>query len=187
MRPALDDIYLLENLLLLKKRHNLTTFFETGTYHGLTTRKAAHYFTAVETVESNKNFYDIAVTNLADITNVKIYKGSSPDVMREVLSQNQLGLVFFLDAHWEDDWPLLEELRVMAEKNIKPVILIHDFLVPDDQGNAKFGFDSYKAQPLDFNFVKSKLDLIYGEDGYTYFYSDKVEINSGVLYVEPKQ
>ena len=65
------------------------------------------------------------------------------------------------------------------------MILIHDFFVPNDKGDAKFGYDSYKGQPLNLDYVRESLDKIYGENQYNYFYSDKVEINSGLIYIEP--
>jgi hypothetical protein len=184
---AFSDIYLLENFLLLAKKHKSTTFFETGTWHGETARDVARHINQVVTVEVNRPFYDIASKILTDIDNVTLKLGSSPVVMEDTLVENQEGLIFFLDAHWEQDWPLLDELRVIAEKNIKPVIMIHDFYVPDEDGNARFHFDSYNTQPLNMEYVKGALDSIYGVEGYTYFYSDKVENDSGVLYVEPKQ
>lgn len=186
MQHAFSDIHLLENFLLLAKKHNCTTFFETGTWHGKTAQEVCRHIKEVITVEVNEQFHEIASKNLQGIGNVKLVLGSSPEVMEQTLSNNQEGLIFFLDAHWHEDWPLLDELRVIAEKNIKPVIMIHDFFVPGADGNALFGFDSYQNQPLNYEYVREGLEKIYGVDGFNYFYSDKVELNSGLLYVEPK-
>lgn len=50
-------------------------------------------------------------------------------------------MFFYLDAHWQDDVPLAEELELIAASWSDPVIMIDDFQVPDDQG---YGFDSYR-------------------------------------------
>lgn len=186
MRFAFSDIYLMENFLTLAKKHNCKTFYETGTWHGKTALSVSKHIDNVITVEVNKNFHKIAATTLQGVENVTLILESSPKAMENTLENNQKGLIFFLDAHWQENWPLLDELRVIAEKNIKPVIMIHDFFVPDENGNARFGYDTYKGQPLNLSYVQSALENIYGVDGFSYFYSDKVDNNSGVLYVEPK-
>ena len=187
MKYAFSDIYLMENFLLLKEKHKSVKFFETGTWHGETAEAVSRHISSVVTVEVNKGFYDIAAKKTNGLNNVKLVLGNSPDVIMESLVNQEQGLIFFLDAHWENDWPLLRELSAIASKDIKPVIMIHDFYIPDGNGGAKFHYDSYNGQPLDLSYVKRSLDDIYGEDNYTYFYSDKVENDSGVLYVEPKQ
>jgi hypothetical protein len=38
--------------------------------------------------------------------------------------------LFFLDAHWQDYWPLLDELRAIQEHYERGVIIVHDVRVP---------------------------------------------------------
>ena len=48
---------------------------------------------------------------------------------------------FYLDAHWEDDLPLLEEIEVIFSHRDRATIMIDDFCVP----GTDYGFDDYGA------------------------------------------
>jgi len=185
MAAAYSDPELLQITLNLSKQFNLTTFFETGTYHGETSKILSKYFNKVITIENNINYYEIAKNTLKDINNCDLYFGNSPEVMDSILTKNNNSIFFFLDAHWEHYWPLLDELKIIKEKNLKSVIAIHDFYVPDENGNAKFGFDSYHGQPLNFDYIKSSIKNIYSEN-FEIQYSNSSTTNSGVIYIYPK-
>lgn len=184
MNPAYSDPQLLEWTLALSKKHKAKTFFETGTYHGHTSKIVSEYFTEVTTVENNPDHHTLAMETLRDVPNCTLHLGSSPDVMNQQLQQQQKGVVFFLDAHWNDYWPVLDELRIIKEKNITPVIIIHDFYVPNVDGSAMFGFDSYNGQPLNFDYIKTSIESIYGEK-YQIKYSTTSTTDSGVIYIYP--
>lgn len=187
MTPAAySDPELLQWTLEFSKQFNLNTFCETGTYHGATAEIISKYFDKVITIENNIDFFNIAQQKLKNIDNCTLYFGNSPDIMREHIEENNDRVFFFLDAHWYNYLPLLDELKVIKEKNIKPIIAIHDFYVPDENGNAKFGFDSYKGQPLNINYIKSSVKDIYGES-FEMKYSTAPTINSGVIYLYPKK
>ena len=186
MNPAYSDPQLLEWTLELSKKFNIKIFFETGTYYGGTAKIASNYFDKVITIENNPESYNIALDNLKDIQNCNLYLGNSPEMIEQYLEKNNSSIFFFLDAHWEHYWPLLDELKIIKEKNIKPIIAIHDFYVPGMDGNAKFGFDSYYNQPLNFNYIKNSIENIYGND-YEIQYSTSSTTNSGVIYIYPKQ
>jgi hypothetical protein len=185
MQPAYSDPELFQITLDLSKKFNLTTFFETGTYHGDTSKIMSEHFDQVITVENNPEFYQVASNNLKEVTNCKLFLGNSPEMMEQLLKENDSSIFFFLDAHWEHYWPLLDELKMIKEKNSKPVIAIHDFYIPDENGNAKFGFDSYHGQPLNFDYIKSSIESIYGEN-YEIQYSTSSTTNSGVIYIYSK-
>ena len=59
MNPAYSDTELLEITLELSKKFKLTTFLETGTYHGETAKIVSKYFNKVITIESNQDFHQI--------------------------------------------------------------------------------------------------------------------------------
>jgi hypothetical protein len=185
MNPAYSDSELLEITLELSKKFKLTTFLETGTYHGETAKIVSKYFNKVITIENNQDFYQIALNNLKDISNCNLYLGSSPEMMEKYIEKNNNSIFFFLDAHWEEYFPLLDELKIIKDKNLKPVIAIHDFYVPDENGNAKFGFDSYHSQPLDFPYIKNAIEDLY-ENSYEIIYSTTSTTNSGVIFIYPK-
>ena len=49
-------------------------------------------------------------------------------------------LFFYLDAHWNEDLPLAEELDTIFCRSSNPVVMIEDFQVPDD---PDYGYDDY--------------------------------------------
>jgi hypothetical protein len=49
-------------------------------------------------------------------------------------------ILFYLDAHWNDDLPLEEELELIFSVHPHAVVMIDDFQVPDDPG---YQFDEY--------------------------------------------
>jgi predicted O-methyltransferase YrrM len=185
MNPAYSDPELLEWTIELSKKFNTNVFLETGTYHGGTAKIISEYFDKVITIESNADYYNTAVDILKDIKNCECYLGSSPDIMNNILKDGDQSVFFFLDAHWENYWPILDELKIIQQKNITPVIAIHDFFVPDENDNAKFGFDHYQSQPLDFKYIEPYITNIYN-NGYEIRYSTTSTTNSGVIYIYPK-
>jgi len=184
MTPAYSDPELLQWTLELSKQFNIRTFYETGTHYGGTAKIVSEYFDKVITIESNDNFYNIAKDTLKNTKNCEMLLGNSPDMLRKTLKEKESSIFFFLDAHWEQYWPLLDELKVIKEKNLTPIIAIHDFYVPDENNNAKFGFDSYHGQPLNFEYIKISIEEIYGEN-YNIRYSTSSTTNSGVIFIYP--
>jgi predicted O-methyltransferase YrrM len=185
MKPAYSDRYLLAETKKLKEEYNLTVFFETGTHIGISTSILSALFDRVYSVEIKQDFYEKAIANNADNSNVVIEKMNSVDFVAKHLREEQEGVGFFLDAHWGDYWPLLDELRTIAAKNVKPVIFIHDFYVPGPNGKAKFHFDKYKGKALNLNFVKKEIEGIYGVDNYRFYCIEDSEVNSGVGVFAP--
>ena len=93
-------------------------------------------------------------------------------------------VLLFLDAHWESHNPLLEELQIIKDKGMKPVIAIHDFFVPE---HPELGFDSYAGQDYNWEWIASSIESIYGADGYKYFYNSEAEgMKRGVVFIMPK-
>lgn len=182
MRPAYEDPELLEKTLSLSKKFNIDTFFETGTNEGRTVNIVSQYFNNVISTEIDKECYDKAKNNVTN-ENCELHLGDSVKVMDDILIEGKNNIFFFLDAHWFE-LPLLDELKVISNKKIKPVIAIHDFFVPNENGEAKFGW----LPPLNFDYIKSSIELIYGEDKYVIEYSNSSipSIDSGVIYIYPK-
>jgi len=90
-------------------------------------------------------------------------------------------LFFYLDAHWEKYWPLLDELQVIADNGVQPIIVIHDFFVP----GSNLGFDKYDGQRLDFEYIEPSLQKIYGNN-FTYEYNRYATgARRGIIYVFP--
>jgi hypothetical protein len=187
------DTFIHEELKSLCKNFEVQAIVETGTYRGATTKRLSELVHLVNTVEVKQENYDIAVQELKDFHNVGIDFGNSVDILKKnlpsmigALSTPPSGnILFFLDAHWESYNPLLDELAVIADFKLKPVIFIHDFKVPD---HPEFGYDSYNGQDYDFNWIKSSIEKIYGTDGYDYHYNSQASgAKRGVIYIYPKQ
>jgi len=127
MVPAFKDEFLLKNFQKLIKKHKINKLFETGTWKGISTGIASEFVEKVYTVEINSQFLNEAKKNNEGNEKINFYFGSSPDIMRQILQTGDNDWIFFLDAHWQQDWPILRELKIIANKKIKPVIMIHDF------------------------------------------------------------
>lgn len=177
MKPALSDKFLFDEILRLKNKYNCTTFIETGTWIGLNADIASKHFNNVISFEVNDSFYQQALQNNVNNKNVKLIFGNSGEILKDYIDCEK-NIIFFLDAHWGEYWPLLDELETIANLKLKPVILIHDFYVPDADGGAKFSYDKYKDQPLDLSYVKHKIEKIFGND-YIHYCTQQSEINSG--------
>ena len=119
------------------------TVVETGTFRGITTAWfAERYGGPVLTCEKEKLYYLQAKVRLANFRNVTLRRQDSRLFLREILpTLPKEGIVmFYLDAHWDFDLPLKEELEVIFRCRSDAVVLIDDFKVPDDPG---YGWDDY--------------------------------------------
>jgi predicted O-methyltransferase YrrM len=189
-KGALEDKYVFEEFEKLIKEFNIKKIIETGTYYGWSSIILSKFNLPVKSIEYSEENYKIAQDNLInkDINNVDLILGSSSEVLDNILEDNEEDLLLFLDAHWYDYWPIHDELNVCIKKNIKPIIAIHDFFVPNENGDAKFGFDRYKDQKLDFEYIKEHLIKIYGINDFKYHYNDKIDcVDSGLIYIYPKK
>lgn len=184
MNPALSDKYLISEILMLKDKFNIKYFFETGSWKGYSTNIASKYFDKVYSCEINESLFSEAVENNKNNKNVELYFGSSPEVLKKLVQKHHESSIFFLDAHWYDYLPLVEELSVIRDVGIKPVILIHDFFTPNGSGGSKFGYDTYNGVPIDFNLVKNVISQIYNNE-YVHYCIENSEINSGVGIITP--
>ncbi|MDP1729380.1 MAG: hypothetical protein Q8L27_04210 [archaeon] len=196
------DKYLKQEIMFLIKKFQIKSIVETGTYLGDTTKEFSK-LAKTYTIESNKKYYDLAKESLKEY-NVEIFSGSSPKILKNILSKIEGPIIFFLDAHWNRYWPILDELKVIAESGIKDsVIVIHDFHVP----NKDFGYDSYydnkniikyllniiderflggkKKQKFDWEYIKNNILSINPK--YNYYYNQKTEgDNRGVIFIIPE-
>lgn len=110
---------------------NHRIFIETGTYKGDGVRLA------VEAGYERIHSIDIVPQEgLTVMGHISYHVGDSPDMLREILAEVNEPCMFWLDAHSQlmegeaDNFPLLEELKVIASHHIKThTILIDDLLM----------------------------------------------------------
>lgn len=101
--------------------------------------------TPIETVEANPRFLAYSSRRLAILPNVHVEPGDSRLFLQELAKRPGItneSVFVYLDAHWEGDLPLAEELQIVARSWTQAVVMIDDFQVPDDDGYA---FDDYGA------------------------------------------
>lgn len=117
---------------------------ETGTYRGTTTEFMSNNFTEkILTVESNKRNYGFSKLRFLFNNKIKMKCDDSRKFLNEILNNANLRamyVLFYLDAHWEEDLPVVEELEIIFSKCEYPIVMIDDFQVPGDEG---YQFDDY--------------------------------------------
>lgn len=147
----LSDPHLLDCIRAIVKQTNVGLIVETGTYHGETTAWLATEFatTTVWTFENNLDHADIAKMRLDKFApRVALYRGSSDELLGIYLLPSMLGLekmnesvLLLLDAHFDEHWPLLNELKTVNACRAfggghKMTVLVDDFFTdrPNFQG-----------------------------------------------------
>lgn len=183
-QPLNGDKYAVEKFLWLRDKFNIKTAFELGTCVGGTTRWLSQNFEKVIGIEIMPEYLDITVKRIGTPkANVTIYEGSTVDMLPEALEGVHETVLMFQDSHWQDHNPMLEELAIIAEHNLKPVLAIHDFLVP---GHRELGFDVYGDIVYEWKWIQPSIEKIYGKD-YVMEYNNKATgAKRGICYVYPK-
>jgi hypothetical protein len=124
---------------------------ETGTYLGTTTEFMANFGLPVYSVEGQPRNYGFAKSRLRRHRNISLCLGDSRVFLSDLLGDYSEDVIFaYLDAHWNSDLPLVEEIEIIFCRRPRAVVMIDDFQVPDD---ADYGFDDYgtgKALTLDY-------------------------------------
>lgn len=204
--PWNNDGYLAAEVLRLRDKHGLTKAFETGTCLGSTTLWLHEHFQHTDTVEVHRPFFDLAVARFihvvgrhvrddvgstqvwigghGDEPSINAWNGDSAGTIYRLGRNVTSGTLFFLDAHWGDVCPLLNELDAIASAGIRPCIVIHDFQVP----GTDFGFDRFPDSGYPFNLeaIAMRLDAIYGVGKWVHNYPTKVEgARRGWVSIEP--
>ena len=118
---------------------------ETGTHLGTTTETMAETGLPVYTVEVHPRYYGFARARLWRKPNVKLRQGDSRAELKKLFEgplrrRGDASLFFYLDAHWNADLPLAEEIDIIFNRLHNAVVMIDDFQVPHDRG---FGYDDY--------------------------------------------
>ena len=109
---------------------------ETGTYLGTTTEFLAETGLPVFTIEADPHRYGFARARLWRRRNVTLLHDDSRAALRTLFDGPLRGfanhiLFFYLDAHWNDDLPLVEELDIVFVRCPKAVVMVDDFRVPE--------------------------------------------------------
>jgi hypothetical protein len=128
---------------------------ETGTHLGTTTQFLAETELPVFSIEMNCRVHGFARARLRRRRNITLLLGDSRTGLCRLLrgplcELTDRVLFFYLDAHWNEDLPLAEEVNVVFRLCPRAVVMIDDFKVPYDPG---YGYDDYgprKALTADY-------------------------------------
>lgn len=187
--PFDRDTFLHAEVARLVGKWDVGAVFETGTYRGYTTVAFSLLCERTFTVEIDRDNYARSCEvfqTVGERGEIFAHCGSSPEVLEATLPEiGEERVLFYLDAHWQDYWPLLDELRAIARgRRLEPVLVIHDFKVPD---RPDLGYDSYKGQDLDFDYVREAVHEVYRGEFEYHFNRVAVGACRGVLFVEPSK
>ena len=118
----------------LARLSGATTFVETGTFQGATTRWATGVFEQVHTIELSLDLYDQYHAELEKLPGVHAHQGDSAVVLPQVVSQlDERPTLFWLDGHWSggetagesSECPVMQELECIQQRK-QDLILIDD-------------------------------------------------------------
>jgi hypothetical protein len=134
----------------------LDAIVETGTYRGTTTAYLAELTPLpIYTVEFSRRFQGFSWLALRRFKNIHRACGDSRPFLRSLAANKHLCgkvILFYLDAHWNSDLPLAEELEIIFTHWRQAVILIDDFQVIDDPG---YGYDDYgSGNSLNIDYIR---------------------------------
>lgn len=131
-----------------------TCIIETGSFRGLTTEWFGREFAGpIFSCELSPRYYFQAVKNNESNDNISIVQTDSRLFLAEVGQDDGLSAapLIYLDAHWEQDLPLQEELEIVHRRFTKFVVVIDDFEVPFDGG---YTWDDYgEGKALNLNYI----------------------------------
>jgi predicted O-methyltransferase YrrM len=129
----------------LVERFAPIAIIETGTYLGTTTEFMATTGLSIYSIEYNPRNYGFARARLWRSHNVHLLRGDSRSALRVLFdgplrgSRNHI-LFVYLDAHWDSDLPLIEELEIVFGSCPNAIVMVDDFQVPFEAG---YGYDDY--------------------------------------------
>ncbi len=125
---------------------------ETGTFRGITTEWFADHFAGpIFSCEVDRMYLIQAQHRLGRFSNVSLFHADLREFLRERIAALAPGsrVLFYLDAHWRDDLPLVEELGIITGSDLRWVAMIDDFKVPFDGGYSYDDYGPGKALKLD--------------------------------------
>ena len=165
-------------------QYGIQSAVETGTFQGCTTRALAALVPMVYTIEINDGFYAESRERLADVPNVQQFHGASPDVLPGLLPQIKGPTLYYLDAHWHGNYPLPQEVEILALHDPQPVIVMHDMQVP---GHSELHADPQPDGSLySYEWVRSGLEKI--QMPWRHYYNASAEgLQIGILFVTPDE
>lgn len=127
---------------------------ETGTFRGDSTEFMARSSgLPLYTTESHSRYYAFAKNRLRETEGVFVAREDSRSFLGRLAMDPFFPkdrIFFYLDAHWEEDLPLRDEVFIIAHNWSEFAIMIDDFQVPDDPGYTFDDYDNGNVLCLDY-------------------------------------
>lgn len=166
--------------MYIKDAYQIKTVIETGTFKGNTAAFFGSVFDTVHTIEISPEFYTESKNYLSQYPTIHCHFGSSPAFLKEILpTLSKERVLFYLDAHWYADWPLLDELAEISKTHKDNcIIVIDDFKVP---GRKDIPYDSHGNHEYAFEYIKRSIEKIFSS--YTVHYLIPKDVNSRGKFV----
>lgn len=188
IEPFNDDCFLHAEIARLIGKWDVEIAVETGTNQGYSAWALSLLCPKVYTIEINREFYESAAKFFGQaVVSGEIVSlwGSSPAVLQGIQAElTGKRVLFYLDAHWQEYWPLLDELKVISSLGVSdPIIVIHDFEVP---GRPDMGYDSYGDAKLDWEYVARAVAEIFDEQPLVHYNEVAAGANRGCCFIEPR-
>ncbi len=187
---SLMDRVFRQRLWEIVVQHEIYTIVETGIDKGMSTAVLATMVQQVFGIDNNAEAIRTAHTNL-EIVNTKnavLIYGNSPGVLRALQPSLPDNTLYFLDAHWNDYWPILDEIAAIRKET--GVIVMHDFVVP---GHPELMGMEHKGKILDYAYVKDALTewspthrIEYNSKAEVAVDATNADYRRGIAYVFPK-
>lgn len=179
------DTFACNEFLKLKEKYNIKNLVELGSCVFGSTKWFGENFENVLTVEINAEFRNIGLKRVSGAKNITSFLGDSIGMLPTMLKDCDNKTIIFIDSHWYNHFPLFDELKLIKQSKLTPVIIVHDCLVPNE---PKLGYDSYEGVTISYATMKPYLDDIYGVDGYRYHYNTDAEstiVKRGIFFCYP--
>lgn len=138
--------------ITLDNLNNSYNFIETGSYMGKTIYFVGKNFPNINcySCEVNKSYYDIALEQVRNLSNVTYKLQKSPNFLYDLVKYDKNiynnKSFFWLDAHWGSN-PIYEELNFITKTFKKFFIIVDDFKIPYDSGFTNDGYSVEKIKP----------------------------------------
>ncbi len=182
----------------LVQAYDIRLAIETGTFRGRTTQFLARICESVRTAELDEATLGETRKRLSEfLTNILFAHGKADEILRSkwlnAADADALpgrgNLLFYLDAHWREDWPLRSELAAIGERpdvRDRALIIVDDFKTPA----RAFGYDRYAQGECSLDYVADILANSYSAThelvflGHTSFADESAAV--GKLFLVPK-
>ena len=104
---------------------------ETGAFRGTTTEWFAQLGVPVYSCELDRAAYFFAASRLSSLSNVRLHNEDSREFLKNHLYKHtHRRPAIYLDAHWNDDLPLPEEIDIICDSMQDFMIIVDDFKSP---------------------------------------------------------